>query len=257
MNRIRTFIKYQTTDKPWGGSNSFLSALKSYLSTSNDVEIVSNENDAFDLLFLNSAYVAPGRYVSLKEVKKYHEYGYGSFLQFFLKRLKKRSIKIILRLDGLRRFYTETTSNKGDSLQLDLLKFADAIIFQSNESVRQFKEVLGDISTQYFVINNAVSQNVFNFKNKSFWNKKEKLKIFATSWSTNPIKGFDEMVRLSQIDGVSVNFVGNWPKSIHTGKVHLAPPLPQKLLAEEYKKNDVFFFPAQNEACPNVVYEAR
>ncbi|GBE39932.1 glycosyl transferases group 1 [bacterium BMS3Bbin08] len=256
MNRIRVFINYKTTDMPWGGSNSFLCALKEFSTNLKDFELISDKHADFDLMLLNTAYTAPGRYISLKQVRRYHEHGYSNLFKYILKRFKKRQIKIVLRLDGLRRFYAEMPEAEGDRIQLSLIRFADAVIFQSDESLNQFKKITGDIPVQHYIIHNGVNQKIFNMEGKRFWNKKDKLKIFTTSWSTNPRKGFGDIVRLSLIDGVTVNFVGNWPKEINHGKVYLKPSMPQNLLSEEYKKNDVFFFPSRNEACPNVIYEA-
>lgn len=256
MDRMRVFINYKTTDRPWGGSNSFLCALKGYLSNLEDIHLIYDKYEDFDLILINTAYTAPGRYISLRQIRRYHEYGYSSLFEYILKLFKKRPMKIVLRLDGLRRFYAEIPEDKGDNIQLSLVGLADAIIFQSNESLAQFKRTINGFSALHYVIYNGVNQGVFNLKGKIFWNKKDKLKVFATSWSTNPRKGFEDIVRLSCIEGVIVNFVGNWPKDINPEKVQLKPPVPQNLLSVEYKKNDAFFFPSRNEACPNVVYEA-
>lgn len=256
MRRIRLFINYKTTDKPWGGSNSFLSALRSYLSESADFELVSGENEDFDLMLLNTAYTAPGEYVSLRKVRSYQRFGHAGFLRYCLGGLKKKAVKTIVRLDGLRRFYAGTPNIEGDEIQLALVDLVDTIIFQSKESMRQFERVKGDILKQCFVIHNGVNQSIFNTDGKTFWNGKGRINVFTTSWSTNPRKGFEDMVRLSELEGIVLNYVGNWPDEIKHGKIILKPPMSQALLAEEYKKNHVFFFPSRNEACPNVVLEA-
>jgi len=256
MDKVRVFINYKSTDRPWGGSNSFLHALKRCLSRLSDVDLIDDKNGDFDLMLLNTSVSAPGKFTSLRQVKKIRECGYSSLFQYLLKRFKRREVKIILRLDGLKMFYADYHEAKGDRVQLDLIKYVDAIIFQSSESLSQFKEVLGEISVQYYVIRNGVNQDIFNMKGKIFWNKKDKLKIFTTSWSANPKKGFGDIASLSHNKDVTVNFVGNWPEEINKGNVNIKPPMSQRLLAEEYKKNDLFFFPSRKEACPNVVFEA-
>ncbi len=256
MHKIHAFINYETTDKPWGGSNSFLSALKSYLAGSDNINIVQNRNENFDLMLLNTAYEAPGKYISLVNIRNYHKCGYPNTFQFLMNCCKKKSVKIVLRLDGLRRFYSDKSNVKGDNIQLSLINYADAIIFQSQESLDQFKSSKGTIPVPHFIVHNGVNQRIFNLKDKAFWNRKDKLNIFTTSWSTNPRKGFTDIASLSLLKNITVNFVGNWPDGADKGNVNIKPPMPQKLLAEEYKKNDIFFFPSHNEACPNVVYEA-
>ncbi|MDH3974326.1 MAG: glycosyltransferase family 4 protein [Deltaproteobacteria bacterium] len=256
MKKNRILIDYQTIDKPWGGSNSFIAALKEYLSSLENVELTSDKCSDQDLLLLNTAYTAPGKYISLRKIERYRKYGYSSLFKYILNGFKKNEIKIVLRLDGLRQNYADTPETKGDIIQLALIKLADAIIFQSNESVNQFNNIVENLNSLYYVVHNGVNQNIFNMEGKTYWNKKDKLKIFATSWSKNLNKGFEEISKFSQYDEVIVNFVGNWPEEVNPGKVHRKPPMPQHLLAEEYRKNDVFLFPSRGEACPNVVYEA-
>jgi glycosyltransferase involved in cell wall biosynthesis len=256
VNKIRVFINYRTTDRPWGGSNSFLHALKSYLSDVEEVDVISNTNDDFDLMLLNTAYTAPGRYISLRQMRRFDNYGYPGLVDYLLHGFRKRQIKTVLRLDGLRRFYADMPGIKGDRIQLKLTELADAIIFQSSESLRQFQDTLGTIPAPHHIIHNGVNQKLFNMNGKTIWNKRDRLKVFTTSWSTNHRKGFEDIVRLSLIDGIEVNFAGNWPEEFTSDRISIKPPMPQHLLAEEYRKNNVFFFPSQNEACPNVIYEA-
>ena len=256
MPRPRVFINYETTDRPWGGSNSFLFALKSFMSDLEEIEIVSDTGADFDMMLLNTAYTAPGEYISLKQIANYRKYGHKDLFRYLLHGLKKRQIKIVLRLDGLRRFYSGNLNVKGDDIQLNLINFADAIVFQSNDALMQFQKVTGNISVPHYIIHNGVNNKLFNMEGKAGWNRKDKLKVFTTSWSSNPRKGFEDIARLSEVEGIVVNFVGNWPKETAAGKVILKPPLKQELLAEEYRQNDIFFFPSRNEACPNVVIEA-
>jgi len=256
MNKIRVFINYKTTDRPWGGSNSFLSVLRKYFADSENIELMNNLNEDCDIMFLNTAYSAPGRYISIRQVRMFHRYGSTNYFKYAFKLFKRRQSKIVLRLDGLRRFYAETSEVKGDKIQLDLIKYADAIVFQSKESLTQFEKMIGKIPVPHYVVHNGVSQEIFNINGKEYWNKKDKLKIFTTSWSKNPMKGFGDIARLSNFDKVIVNFVGNWPAGMDPEKVNIKPAMSQLLLAEEYKRNDLFFFPSRNEACPNVVFEA-
>jgi glycosyltransferase involved in cell wall biosynthesis len=256
VNKTRVFINYKTTDRPWGGSNSFLSVLKKYFADLGNIELTNNITADCDIILLNTAYSAPGKYVSLRQVWMIRQYGYPTLRKYVSNLFRRKQRKIILRLDGLRRFYSETTELKGDRIQLGLIKYVDAIIFQSKESLAQFRKMIGEIPVQHYVVHNGVNQEIFNINGKEYWNKKDKLKIFATSWSENSMKGFKDIARLSNFDNVIVNFVGNWPAGIDSGKVNLKPAMSQLLLAEEYKKNDLFFFPSRNEACPNVVLEA-
>jgi len=240
MRKIRAFINYETTDRPWGGSNSFLSALKWYMNQIEDIDVIEDFSDRFELMLLNTAYTAPGRYISLSHVRHYRSTGYKGLHQMLLHGFKRRRFRIALRLDGLRRNYSDAGNTRGDDIQIELTGLSDGIIFQSMDSRRQFETITGELPIPYRIIRNGVNQNLFNMKKKQFWNGNSTLRIFATSWSPNPGKGFSEIAKLSRIDGVTVNFVGNWPDGLDPGNVNIAKPLSQDLLAEEYKKNHIF-----------------
>ena len=187
---------------------------------------------------MNGGHKAPGVYIDLQEIK----------------RITRRGMKIVYRLDGARYKYNKSKSQM-DELQLAAAGMADHIVFQSEECVRTFRE-LGYEGNNYSIIYNGVDGNRFNMEGKNFWDGKFPLKIFSSNWSSNIHKGYRTIADFSEEMRVKSEFVGNWNESTPKKKVNVLPPQKQEQLAQLYKAHDVFLHPAEHDPCPNVVVEA-
>ncbi|MBN2483471.1 MAG: glycosyltransferase [Candidatus Omnitrophica bacterium] len=248
---MRICLYYRTIDKPWGGANSFIVNLRNFF-MKNDVEITTDINSQYDVLFLNGAYKAPGKMFDLSSIRAIKRYGYASFIKRIFG--QKRKVKIVYRLDGLRKIYAGVNS-KMDTIQLQCLPYADHIIFQSKFAHQIFSDA-GYNGNNFSVIHNGVNTNMFNIAGRDFWDGKYPLKIVACSWSANPAKGHAIIARYADVEGVEVHYVGKWPQNISSGKVICHGPLPQREIAEIFKQSHVFLFPALQEACSNTLLEA-
>ncbi len=249
MKKIRVYIYYTITHKPWGGGNSFLKALKHYINhKQNDLfEIVEDIHDDYDIFFMNGGHKNQGVYIDLQEISTIkRKISWLSFL--------KNHKKIVYRLDGARYKYNKTRSEM-DDLQFQATQFADHIIFQSQECVESFV-ALGYKDHKHSIIYNGVNQTIFNTKEKYFWDGKSALKIFSANWSANIHKGYPAIAAFSEHSEVASYFVGNWHQETPSKNVNVLPPVPQEELANYYKNCDVFLHAAQNDPCPNVVLEA-
>jgi len=240
-NKIKLYIYYKTTDQPWGGINSFIRSLKSYIEKNalDEFEIVKSMRKA-DIIFISAASAGVKKKVKINK----------------LKRLKKKygdKVKIIHRLDGLRACYNNKKV-RSDEDQLLLADLADYIIFQSQASLKCFQK-FGFNKNTYTIIHNGVDQTVFNTENKEFY-QEGKLKLLAVSWSPAVNKGFKEIAAFSEHDNIEVTFVGNWNSEFDQKKVKVLPPVQRDELVKIYKNNDVFLHPARFDSCPNVVLEA-
>lgn len=256
---MRIFIYYKTTDLPWGGSNSFVKAFKNYIKNEKrdiSMKIVTDINDDYDIFFMNgcskSAFEGKRIPINLKEVERIKKFGYASLIKRFLSKKVKK--KIVYRLDGLRAIYNNEFDPM-DELQLQASNLADYIVFQSKHCLESFKR-FGYDKSNYSIINNGVDQTIFNSHEKGLWNKKEELKIFSASWSSNPNKGYSTIAAFSENENIKSYFVGNWPDKIDKKNVRCLPPMKQEELAKRYKRCDVFLHAAKNDPCPNTVLEA-
>lgn len=251
---MKIYVYYEETDKPWGGSNSFMKAFKSYLKEkkSEEIEIVTDIDGDYDLFFMNTGLKAPGVQIEIDKIRKIKKYGYVKLTKRLFRKNPEK--KIIHRLDGLRAIYINQW-DKMDELQLQASRLADYLIFQSKDCLESFKR-FGYDGDNYSIVYNGVDQRIFNPHGKKFWDGSGNLKVFSCNWSGNPRKGYFVIALFSEIKGVESYFVGNWPEEIDKKQVICSPPMKQEELAAYYKKCDVFLHAAMDDPCPNVVLEA-
>lgn len=249
---MKVCVFYKTIDKPWGGANSFIMNLKRYLKTT-DLELVDSPDDA-DVVLLNGAYKGPGKMLTVKAIKRLKNTGYISWFRYLLSGFKKRPVKILYRLDGLRKIYANIES-KMDIIQLSALEYVDHIIFQSQYSLDVFR-LSGYKQDKHTVISNGVNEKIFKPDGKSEWQGNQVFKFVACSWSKNSAKGHKIIADISNFDNVEVEYVGNWPEGQEDNNVKLHGPATQSVIAEKFKNAHGFLFPSKNEACSNILLEA-
>jgi len=250
---MKICLYYKTKDKPWGGANFFILNLKKFF-IKNNITITYDINSGYDILFLNSAYKAPGKLFKVEEISRIKNNGYTSFFRKIFAKNKERKVKILYRVNGLRKVYANIES-KMDDIQLQTIKYADHIVFQSKFSYNLFKD-FGYNGNNFSIIHNGVDQNIFNINNKVFWDKERRLKLIACSWSDNPAKGHKIIADFSCFRDIEVQFVGNWNKNIPIKNVKIFKPVSQQILANFLKQADIFLFPSLNESCSNLLLEA-
>lgn len=218
---------------PAGGGNQFLKALKKEFENQGIYE--ENPQKA-DVILFNS----------------HHSFNDG----FKIK--KKFREKIFLH-----RIAGPICLTRGGSQDLDRIIFkfdklvADGIVFQSNWSKEENKKLFG-ISPKYeSVIYNAPDNEIFNKIGKKEFNPKEKIKLIATSWSSNWRKGFEIYKYLDEnLDFLKyeMTFVGNSP--VEFKNIKWIKPISLEKLAEIFKKHDIYIFASKLEACSNALIEA-
>ncbi len=227
-------IIYKYTNKPTGGTNQFLKALKIFFEEK-DIYI-ENNNKADIFLFIS--------YKNINEIIKFK---------------KKYPDKLFIhRIDGPVKLFSGTSSDKRDIITNNANKYiADATIFQTQWSKKKNKK-LGLKKNKYEItIINAPNPKIFNKTNKVKFSKKRKTRIIATSWSKNLNKGFkiykylDENLDFSKYE---MTFCGNSPFEFKNIK-HIKP-LPSNKLAEQLKQHDIYITASKNDPCSNSLIEA-
>lgn len=222
-----------TEDMACAGGNQFLKALRNYFVS----QAVYTENvDNADVVIFNS-------FQNIEEVAR-------------IKRKYKNKI-FIQRIDGPARLYN-AANDRRDFIANNANRFiADATVFQSKWS-REANYRLG-LAQNHFetVIMNAPDHLIFNRKDKKPFSLDRKIRLIATSWSSNWNKGFkvyqwlDEHLNSAVYEMV---FIGNSP--VKFANIRLVPPLPSKELALYLKESDIFITASQKEACSNSLIEA-
>jgi len=221
---------------PWGGGNQFLLALRNYLIKNNRYEETSEKAK---IILFNS-------FQEQKDSKR---------IIFLKKQIYERII--VMRIDGPVFLIRGKDYNVDKNIYQfnDLL--ADATIFQSEWS-RQENYKLGMKPNKFeVVIMNAPNPLIFNKKDKIPFSKDRKIRLIATSWSSNWNKGFETYKWLDEhldFSKYEMTFIGNSP--IEFKNIKHIHPLKSEDLAKELKRSDVYITASKKDPCSNSLIEA-
>ena len=225
-------ILYNFNEGAWGGGNQFLKALRIFFEQKG---IYESDLTKADAILFNSHHCLE---TALNIKKNYPE-------------------KIFVhRVDG------PIFCVRGQDRYLDRLIFminniiADGTIFQSKWSKQRCHELGMREGKYHEVILNAPDPNIFYAKAKKILEKR-KIKLIATSWSSNIKKGFeiyqylDENLNFSKYE---MTFIGNSPMKFRN--IRHVEPLPCGRLANEIRKHDIFITASLDDPCSNSLIEA-
>ena len=250
---LKLYIHYRTTNRPWGGVNSFMKAFARYCALTG-IQLAGSVYEDFDILFFSGPYKDKKHLVRIRELEALKKWGVS---WKWMKYLKKTEPKLMVyRCDGFRDEYAELTDDPWDMRQKECLRIADMIVFQSEFCLRSAQRPhIGYCRDNYTIIHNGVNQELFRYR-KGSWDGKRRLRFFSAIWSSNLNKGYSVIAAFSRLDEVEVTFCGQWPETIAAENVRLLPPRPQSELAREFVEHDVFLHPSYPDASPNVCLEA-
>ncbi|OGZ02427.1 MAG: hypothetical protein A2430_02020 [Candidatus Liptonbacteria bacterium RIFOXYC1_FULL_36_8] len=229
--KINIFFPFK--DSAWGGGNQFLKALRKEFKFLNIYEDIANKAD---VILFNS-------HQNLKSLVK----------------LKKEfpSKIFIHRIDGPL-YQIRNTDKKTDKLIYIINNIiADGTIFQSHWSKHENIKSGIKLSSYQKTIINAPDPDLFNTQEKKPFNKENKIKLIATSWSANPNKGFyfyqylDENLDFFKYD---MTFIGNSPLIFKN--INKIEPLSSHNLSVKLKEYDIFITASKNDPCSNSLIEA-
>jgi len=235
---MRIHILYNFQLGPWGGGNQFLKALKKEFESQN---VYKESLEKTEVILFNSF---PFR----AEV----------FFDKIFRLKTKHSRKIVIyRLDGPISLVRGKDEKIDNIITLFNNLFVDGIIFQSNWCREKNKKLFGISSRYETVIHNAPDNEIFNKEGKKEFNPERKIKLIATSWSSNWRKGFeiykflDENLDFSKYE---MTFVGN--SSIEFKNIKWIKSVPSEKLARILKEHDIYITASQNDPCSNALIEA-
>ena len=233
MKEIKIHILYNFHKGPWGGGNQFLKALREEFLKKRIYE--ENPKKA-DCILFNS-------HQNLEKVLRL--------------KLKYQNKIFIHRVDG------PIFKVRNKDFQIDRLIFnfnnqlADGTVFQSTWS-REENIRLGLKKNIYeTIIMNAPNPVIFNNENKLKFEKFKKIRLIASSWSANWIKGFkiyqylDENLDYSKYD---LTFIGNSP--IKFKNIKWIKPIKSHNLAKYLKQHNIYIAASLNDPCSNSLIEA-
>jgi glycosyltransferase involved in cell wall biosynthesis len=230
---IKVHILFEFKEGIWGGGNQFLKSLKKYLYSIGAYD----ENIAAAQIILFNSHQGIGEVIKAR---------------------RNNPEKIFVhRIDGPIRLYSRTNDKRDNVVFAANRYLADATVFQSEWSQQQ-NHLLG-LSEHRFetVIVNAPEPTIFNRKGKIPFSTERKVKLIATSWSSNWKKGFEVYQWLDRnldFNKYEMLFIGKSP--IRFKNIGNISPLSSKDIAEKLKESDIFIFASLIEACSNSLLEA-
>jgi glycosyltransferase involved in cell wall biosynthesis len=233
---MKIHILYNFRDEPWGGGNQFLKALRSQWQR--EGVYADKLVDADVILFNSYPFRAERFFDEVYKLKKAHP-----------------EKLIVYRLNGPISFIRGKDAALDRIIKLYNELFVDGIIFQSAWCQRKNHEHFEIRSDYEVVIHNAPDDKVFYPSRDKEVSKKTRL--IATSWSTNPRKGFDLYRFLDQnldLNRFDMTFVGNSP--IIFNRIKMLAPMNSVDLSYELRAHDIYITASQNDPCSNALIEA-
>lgn len=218
---------------PYGGANQFLLALRSELRRRGFVVEANVITKRTRACLLNSF----------------------AFDDERLRRMLRDDCRIVHRVDGPVALYRGFDDGADDRV-VALNSLADATVFQSTYSVEAHAR-LGIELRNPVVIPNAADPSIFHPPAQRDRLSGRRIRIVATSWSSNPNKGWATLRQLEQeLDWkrYELTFVGQLPEPLLRARVVTA--LPSRELAELLRAQDIYIAPSLNDPCSNALVEA-
>lgn len=237
MKKVNILFKF--VDGPWGGGNQFLKTLKNQFQAMN---IYEEEPESADIIIFNS-YPFGSEYLYDKAFKLLRQYP-GKTL--------------IHRVDG------PISLVRGRDLSVDKAIFyfneamCDGTVFQSYWSREQCMHLGLNKKKHEIEIINAPDPKIFFVRNDNGKQRAtDKLRLIATSWSSNPKKGFDLYSFLDEhldFQRYEMTFVGN--SLVNFKNIQHISPLQSVNLAEVLREHDIFITASEDDPCSNSLLEA-
>ena len=241
---MKISIGSKITHGAYGGGNSFLQNLTNQLIQDGHTIVNDLKDKDIDIILLTNPLIT-------SETSTYNNFD----IDFYQNFINKKSISIHRINECDERKNTNFVNKK----ILSSNKYIDINVFVSNW-LKNLYEGIGIDPYKSFVIKGGPSKDIFNFKNSTPWNKKEKLKIVTHHWSSNENKGSKIYKQLDEIVGtnqdIEFTYIGNYPNNIKFKNTKYIPPLSGKDLADELSRNHVYITGSLNEPSGNHHMEA-
>jgi glycosyltransferase involved in cell wall biosynthesis len=210
-----------------------------------------------DLVLFNAWNLGPNMYNRPSRLAEVRARGRATILgrvvpAAFWNAMPRRGPALVHRVDGVAE-EVRGQPGRADPTQFALNGLADLTIFQTEYCRTSFKDY-GILPKNYSTVVNGVDSEIFYPPNEA--PKNTNLRLVASSWSSNPRKGFEVLSLASEVLGVEVIFAGNWAESVPVRNVDVRGALRREDLAALLRSADGFLHAARNEPCSNSIIEA-
>jgi glycosyltransferase involved in cell wall biosynthesis len=248
---MRVLMNFTPVRGPYGGANSFLRTLTRALER-RGVAITTRVDGRYDVALLNA--LTNG--LDLETVRRVAE------------RAPVVHRKVGYRASGPPELRAEVDGViVGDARQVEFTPHVTHTIFQSEYSRDVF---LGSgFDGPYTVVRNGVDDALFTpyvrrgvlrrRVPRTFWDGKEPLRLVVSTWSQDPLKGFDDYVAIDRAlagrDDVELCIVGRVPETADLHNATLLSPRPSRRLPPVLRDAHVILQLARWETCSNALLE--
>ena len=234
---MKVSINSKFIEGPYGGGVKFANFFRDFL-LKNGVDVVNDlEDDDIDIIFNINPFP------HIMRASAYH------YINTYVYKLKHPKTIIISRINNSDE---GRGSKKLNDLFVDIGKHSDCVVYISEWLKNLFRNRINNKNS--FVKYNGGDKNIFNYNDKIFYQKGEKLKIVTHHWSPNFNKGHDIYQRLDELlddeyyrSKFEFTYIGNYPKDLKYKNVNIISPLSGKELANELKKHHIYLTAARNE----------
>ena len=183
---------------------------------------------------------------------------YNSFNFDFdrLRSMRRDGSRMVHRVDGPIAAYRGVDDGLDRRIWQINHDLAHATVFQSEYSRRKHEE-MGLSFRSPSVIRNAADPAIFNAVGRTPFLVAPRVRLIATSWSSNPNKGVDVYTWLDQhLDFSRYEFTFLGRPAAAFKNIRTQPPVASEGVAAELREHDVFVIASRNEPCSNALIEA-
>jgi glycosyltransferase involved in cell wall biosynthesis len=174
-----------------------------------------------------------------------------------LRRFAGRGARLVHRVDGPIGVYRGFDDGTDDRIAAVNAELAHATILQSRFSLEKHLE-LGYDPRDPMVIPNAVDPAIFHPPAERAPLARRRVRVIATSWSSNPRKGGGALAWLDRNldhDRYALTFAGR-PPTVRLEHVRVVGPLDSHALAGLLRAHDAYLAPSYDDPCSNALLEA-
>ncbi|OIO20029.1 MAG: hypothetical protein CO029_00795 [Candidatus Magasanikbacteria bacterium CG_4_9_14_0_2_um_filter_41_10] len=236
---MKVSLSIKKVEGPFGGGAIFANTVSEYL-VSRGIEVVHTLDDAdIDVVL----HVNPFPFIM-----KSSSY---SFFDAYIYKLKHPKTVII---QGIHECDERKGTHYMNKLLVNACNHADFVIFVASWLKPLLEKNGLDKKKPSQVILHGVPEEIFNTKDKNFWDKHSKMKIVTHHWGGQFLKGHDFYQRLDKLlassefgDKFEFTYIGNYPSNLEYKNTTLIAPISGSVLGEELKNHDVYITGSRNE----------
>ncbi|MDC0471632.1 glycosyltransferase [Acidimicrobiia bacterium] len=232
---------------PYGGGNSFIKNLSSYLELKGHKVVNTLVDRDIDIMLLTNPLF---------------DSEHTTFNHLDIKNYQTKVNKLALSVQRINECDERKNTNHVNKGIINSNINIDHTVFVSSW-LKDLYIKKGIKNKNISVILAGADSKIFNSISKRKWDGSTKIKLVTHHWSDNWMKGFgiyqtiDEMLSSKKwSDRLSFTYIGNYPKELNFKNTNLIKPLGNRELAEELKKHHIYITGSLNEPSGNHHIEA-